>query len=222
MEKIYYVRCRIKKVVIEERVGGKFEGVTAAKANQYMVGRKTGNIKSPAEKRAAEEAKKRADEGRYTIDRLWEYYKQYRPSETKSGVIKGLRTDENRYQLHIAPLFGQKTPDEIIPLDIDRLRLKLTKDGKKPQTVKHTIALLRRIIRYGFKKQLCPPLSFDIEVPEVKNKKQDDLSPEQIQDLLEAIEQDSHPTAGPLMKFALFTGMRRGEMFRLEWEHIDS
>ena len=39
--------------------------------------------------------------------------------------------------------------------------------------------------------------------------------------LLKAIEKDTHRHAGPMMKLALFTGMRRGEMFKLKWEDIN-
>jgi integrase len=38
---------------------------------------------------------------------------------------------------------------------------------------------------------------------------------------LETIAADKHPLAGSMMKMVLFTGMRRGEMFRLKWSDID-
>jgi len=92
---------------------------------------------------------------------------------------------------------------------------------KSPQTVKLTLSLLRRITNFGVKKRLCDPLPFTIELPQVHNEKTEDLTPEQLTKLLEAIDTDIHPQAGPIMKMALFTGMRRGELFKLKWGHVN-
>jgi integrase len=100
------------------------------------------------------------------------------------------------------------------------LRLKMLKK-KSPQTVKHVLALLRRIVNFGVRKQLCKGLGFEIQMPSVDNVKTEDLTTEQLQALIKAIDKDKHPIAGPMMKMALFTGMRRGEMFRLKWSDID-
>jgi integrase len=39
--------------------------------------------------------------------------------------------------------------------------------------------------------------------------------------LLDAIDKDSNQQVADLMKLALFTGMRRGELFKLRWKDID-
>ena len=71
------------------------------------------------------------------------------------------------------------------------------------------------------KKGLCPGLAFKIEMPRVNNLKTEDLTPEQLTALLAAIDQDHDIQAANLMKMALFTGMRRGELFKLQWEDVD-
>jgi len=105
-------------------------------------------------------------------------------------------------------------------LDVDRLRINLLKK-RKPQTVKHILALLKRIINFGVNKNLCQNIGFKIELPKVNNLKTEDLNPEQLARLLEVIEKDTNIQAANLMKMALFTGMRRGELFKLQWDDID-
>ena len=47
-----------------------------------------------------------------------------------------------------------------------------------------------------------------------------DLTQEQLENLLSVIDSSKNIQAANLMKFALFTGMRRGELFKLKWELI--
>jgi integrase len=58
-------------------------------------------------------------------------------------------------------------------------------------------------------------------MPNVDNKVTEDLTPDQLQRLLEAIDVDENRTIASMMKMALATGMRRGELFRLKWNDID-
>ena len=58
-------------------------------------------------------------------------------------------------------------------------------------------------------------------MPHVNNIKTEDLSPEQMDKLLATLDSTSHKKTAKMMKLALFTGMRRGEIFNLKWAHID-
>jgi integrase len=55
----------------------------------------------------------------------------------------------------------------------------------------------------------------------VHNENTEDLDGDQLSALLKAIDKSEHKQAAAMMKLALFTGMRRGEMFKLLWEDID-
>jgi len=161
-----------------------------------------------------EAQEKKKHENRWTIDRLWAEYAAQREDNDS------FRTDMGRYKNYLREPFGDKEPSEILQLDIDRLRVKLLKK-KSPQTVKHILALLKRIIKFGADRGLCAPLGFAIKLPRVDNCKTEFLTSDEIQRLLDAIKNDKHPQAGNIMLMALYTGMRRGEILNLQWRDID-
>lgn len=212
-ERVYYIRYRKDGKQIEEKAGKQYQDdMTPAKANNIRASRIEGE-KSNQEKRAEQEALRAAEQNKWTVDRLWEAYLDGRN-------LKGIVTDQNRYDNHLKPAFGAKEPSEIIPLDVDRLRIKMLKT-LKPATVKNTLELLRRIVNYGTRKNLCDGLSFKITFPKVDNEQTEDLTPDQLKALWDAIEKDTNLQAANLMRMALYTGMRRGELFRLKWSDID-
>ena len=214
-EKIFYIRYRKAGKMIEEKAGRQFQDdMTPARAAIIRGERSAGKRLSRQEAREQQEAAKKAEAQRWTFNRLWQEYKDRTPG------LKGLVTDENRYQNHIKLLLGDREPKTITPFDVDRLRLTLLKT-RKPGTVKNVLELLRRLVNFATKKHLCPAPSFIIEMPKVNNLKTEDLNPEQLTALLEAIERDTNIQAANFMKLVLFSGMRRGEVFRLQWEDVD-
>jgi integrase len=214
-EKIYYIMYRKDGKQIHEKAGRQYQDdMTPARAANLRAEKIRGHLPSNKERREAIEAEKKAKEGKWTIDKLWEEYKAQRPD------LKGIYSDNNRYEVHLKSLFGEKEPREIIQLDVDRMRIKLLKK-KSPQTVKHVLALLKRIVRFGENKGFCEGINFRIEMPSVNNQKTEDLTPDQLTALIEAIDKDSNTQAAAMMKMALFTGMRRGEILKLEWLDVD-
>jgi integrase len=207
-DKIFYIMYRRNAKLIEEKAGRQStDDMTPARASAKRTARIEG-------KQLSNTSQRNANKGKWTVNRIWEEYK------LQKAELKGLRQDENRYKLYLETKLGGKEPSQIIQLDIDRLRIKLLKT-KSPQTVKHILALLRRIINFGFSKGLCPPLSFKIEIPKVDNCKTDDLNPDQLKTLLKAIKKSTHIIAASMMLTALYSGIRRGEMFKLQWKDID-
>ncbi len=214
-EKVYYIVFKKDGKVHEEKVGRQYaDDMTPARAAHIRGERIEGKRLSRKEARERKKALEEAEKNPWTFNRLWQEYKDRKPG------LKGLVTDENRYQNHIKPLLGAREPHTLTPFDVDRLRLKLLKTHKAG-TVKNVLELLRRLVNFAAKKHLCETPSFIIEMPKVNNLKTEDLTPDQLTALLEAIDQDPNIQAGNFMKMALVTGLRRGELFRLQWQDVD-
>jgi len=214
-EKIFYIVFKKNGKVYEEKVGRQYaDEMTAAQANRKRSARIDGKLQSRKEIREQAKAAKLAEAGKMTLSRLWDEYKE------SKGDTKSINTDKGRFKKHLEPDFGNKEPHQIIRLDVDRLRVRLLKEYK-PQTVKHVFALLKRIVNFGVSRQLCKNLTFKIETIKVDNQKTEDLNTEQLKNLLTAIDNSTDIEAANIMRLALYTGMRRGEMFKLKWNDID-
>lgn len=210
-EKIFMIRYRRDGKLIEEKAGRQFQDdMTPARADKIRAKRIDGIQVSNKERREA----LKADKTVWTVSRLWDEYKTVRSP-------KSIESDDNRFKNYIEPAIGGKQLKDVVPLDLDRIRLNLTKN-RKPQTVAHVLEIIRRISNFAVTKRLCPGLGFRVQMPKFDNKKTEDLTPEELGNLLKAIEEEKdNPHVAKMLKMALFTGLRRGEIFRLKWNDID-
>ena len=64
-------------------------------------------------------------------------------------------------------------------------------------------------------------LSFPVEMPTLNNQRTETLTEEELKKLLSAMDQDSDQNIAKIMKMALYTGMRKGEIFNLKWTDLD-
>lgn len=210
-EKVYYIVFKKDGKTVEEKAGRQhIDDMTPSRAAGIRAERIEGKRLSRKEIQRQKNQQKKA----YTIHKVWKKYKATRPEN------KSLSVDAGRYKKYIKPAFGNKEPYELLLTDIDRLKNKLKKK-LAPQTVKHILNLLDWIVNFGVKRNLCPAFPFKIEKPQVNNEKTEDLTPKELESLLDAIEKDENIDAKNLMKLVLFTGMRRGELFKLKWSHIN-
>ena len=90
-----------------------------------------------------------------------------------------------------------------------------------PATIDHALRLLRRIVNHGAEHGLCPPLKFKIRFPKVNNTQTEFLSPEEAARLVATLDNWPRQDVARMVKLAMFSGMRRGELFKLKREHLD-
>lgn len=221
LEKTYYIMYRQGgrgSKLIEEPVGKESEGMTPARAAHIRADRARGLELPNTDKRAADEAAKLADASRPTIERLWTLYRDSRPER------KRWETDESRYSKYLKESFGKKLPSEIVTLDVDRMRVQMTKNGRAPATIKGVMDLLQRLIRFGAKKGLCslPEMSqLHFNFPTVDGIKTENMTADQMKAYLEALDAEEDQQAAAFLRLALATGMRKGALLALRWDDID-
>lgn len=214
-ERIYYITYRRNGKLVEEKAGRQYQDdMTPARAAGIRAKRIEGKEPTNIARREEERAAREAESGKWTIKRLWELY------QTNLEGLKSQAADKSRFTNYLRPDFSDKEPHEIVPLDIDRLKRK-TLSGKSDQTVKHVLALLRRIVRYGVKKQLSQGLTFGLEMPSVDNQVVETLNKKELSHLLKALQESEDTQVSHLMLLALYTGMRKGELLRLSWNDVD-
>ena len=209
----YVVNFRVSGRKIWEKIGWKSDGITpqvaqlhrAKRIQEVLLGTK---IITASERKA--EALKR----NRTIGEIADIYFQ-----TKGHSLKGNKNDQHRYKLHIAPIFKNLRVPNLTTFDMETLKRNLT--GRANATVWNALELIRRIINFGAKSNLCPALSFTIEMPRRDNERVEYLNPEETKRFLDALEMNPNQEASRMLKLAYFTAMRRGEIFKLEDRDLD-
>ncbi|MBT4662719.1 MAG: tyrosine-type recombinase/integrase [Alphaproteobacteria bacterium] len=214
-DQTFFVRYKKDRKLIEERAGRKNQGWTAAKANRLRTERLAGKSGSNVEKRAREKEQKESIENRWTFLKIFDEYLASRPD------LKGRANDVRRFNSYLEKDFAHKTPEEVTHFDIERLKRGLAKKKLKPATVRHALEVLRRLSNFATKHNLCSGIRFVIEMPKVNNLMTENLTPEEYNRLENLLDEEKDIQAANLLRFALFTGMRRGELFKLKWKDIN-
>ena len=213
-ERVYYIVFKKDGKGIEEKVGRQYaDNMTEAKASGIRAERIEGKRLSRKEVRT----QKAREQARPVISKLWDMYLEGKPKSKNLGI------DDGRFKNYLKHPFGNKLPTEISTNDIRNLRNSLLKK-QSPQSVLNTLALLRRIIRFGVKNGLCdmPDASqLYFEMPKVDNLKTEALTPQQIEKFKQALDAEPNQNTAALIRLALATGMRRGALLALKWSDFD-
>jgi len=139
--------------------------------------------------------------------------------EARGDGLRGIRTDRNRWGKHLAPLFAERKVSSITELDVQKLRAAMS--AKAPATVWNGLELLRRLCHWGARHDMAPALSFTIRMPKRDNERIEYLTPEEAERLDAVLSSWPSPDVARMLRTAMLTGMRRGEIFKLEDHDLD-
>ena len=210
-----YITFKLDGKKTTEKVGWLSEGYTPQlaaelRAKRIREGRHQGEVKTSRDIRA---------EQRKTNRPLKEVKDHYF-SSTRGQAIKGRKTDVRRWELYLINI-EDKSVKELSQLDIERVKREMKSRELSPATVDHALRLLRRVVNHGVEHGLCPRLGFKIQFPKVNNVKTEFLTPEEASRLIDTLNNWPRQDIARMVKVAMFSGLRRGELFRLKREHLD-
>ncbi len=210
----YYISYKNPVQKIWEKVGWRSEGYTP----QIAAEKRAEQLRRVRHGETVKTAREIALE-KLMHDRIFEEIKEAYFDSDHGLRLKGRKTDLNRYELHIKSLLAKRRVSTLTPFDIDKVKTRM-KD-KAPGTIANALELVRRIINYGIHNKLCPPLDFKIELPEVDNNRTEYLEPDQADRFNKVLDEWKRKDIVRMLKLALVTGMRRGEIFNLKNQDID-
>ena len=129
-----------------------------------------------------------------------------------------------RWKCHVESHLAGKKMDAINGFDVLRVINSMkAKKNYAPPTRKHVLVLIKRVCNWDAEMDLYEggnPAS-KIKLPKLNNEVTECLTKGEISRLLCTLDHWVNQMAALLVKFALYTGLRRGEMFALKWKHVD-
>ncbi|NPU86400.1 MAG: site-specific integrase [Syntrophaceae bacterium] len=141
-------------------------------------------------------------------------------AENKS---RGGCDDASRYGRYLSPTFDDKRLDEIFPLDLERLKNQIARDGLSPASVKHTLVLFRQMfnkaVLWGLYKGENPIKG--VKMPVLQNQRERFLTPEEADKLLIELKSASGQLLHDMALLSLHCGLRFGEICNIRGQDLD-
>ncbi len=158
------------------------------------------------------------------VNDAWRHYIQWAQVNKSSW-----RDDIRRYERHLKPDLGNRPMGEIKAWEIQgimtRLQGTITRLGNsyKPATVRQVLMLIKRLFNWSLEQELYEGVNpaARVKLKPFDNRQTRALKPEQLSRLLKYLDTWGNERAGLVIRFALYSGKRRGEILSLTWNNVD-
>jgi integrase len=209
----YFISYRNGKKKVWEKVGRKSEGITPQIANE-MRGERNLKVRHGDAVLTAKQIKKKKAKANRPLDEISKAY-----FEQRGGSQQAAKFDQYRYDKHVKPVVGHRAISSLTPLDMKRIEKKMA--GAAPATKWGALELVRRIANFGRRSKLSEGLTFTIKMPKRDNELTEFLTPDQAARLLKTLDEWAAQDVANMLRVAMFSGLRRGEIFKLQDNDID-
>ena len=224
----YYIAFKLDKILTWEKIGWLSDGYSVKVAADIRAER----MRTMRHGEELPQEKKRA----ITFKTLAEEYLKW-SAENKSR--KGI-DDKSRYENHLQDRFDDKRLDEIMLLDLERMKSEMTKSNLSPKTISHCLGLIRAMYNWAVdhnhytgknpipKKRKSEKKGI---MPTIQNARDRFLSIEEADKLLKELKRNHQikkeykelkdPKLHDIAVISLHSGARASEIFNLKWQDVD-
>ena len=137
---------------------------------------------------------------------------------------KSLKDERGYYRNWIGPCIGAKRLDEIVLLDLERIKKKMATAGRAPRSIQYVKSIIRQVYNFAIERGIYSgalPTTHFLKKLKLDNKRQNYLSSDDAGLLLDKIKGTSLTTYRVCL-LSLNSGMRFGEIASLQWQHVDT